>query len=408
LTARKPPAVSSQPASLRLGPSERASRMRQPGWRATEEQVASLRAGGLDVLKVYGMPIRPLPDHVICAIHEVEGEVLVPPPSRGSLALREAIAGKLLAENGAEVDPEAEIVVTNGAMQAINVVCRTLLNPGDEVLIPSPSFFFYGIIELAGGRTVYVPANEGSGWAWDVGSIEEAVTDRTKLLILCNPVNPTGYVVPEATMRSVCRLAQEREIYVLSDESYDRMVYDGVPFTSAAGLHEYRDVLILVQSVTKSYAMSAWRIGYIAANAEISSYFAKLLEWENLYGNEICQRAAAAAISGPQDWLSDIADEFEGYRNEIWPRLTAVPGMSAVKPSATPYLLLNVSELGASGDEVADRLVGDFGVPATGGSHFNAPQHVRIGFGARERSTREELCRRVAEAAASWPGLSRK
>lgn len=305
-------ATSPRPGPPRLGPSERAGSIQQPGWRATEEQLADLRTGGLDVLEVYGMPIRPLPDHVIRAIHEVEAELLVPPPSRGSLALRKAIAGKLAAENGAMVDPDEEIIVTNGAMQAINVVCRTLLNPGDEVLIPSPSFFFYGIVELAGGKTVYVPTEEDSGWAWDVDSIEEAITDRTRLLILCNPVNPTGYVVPEATIRAVCRLAQERGIYVLSDESYDRMIYDRVSFTSAAALHEYRHVLILVQSVTKSYAMSAWRIGYIVANAEISSYFAKLLEWESLYGNEICQRAAAAAISGPQDWLSDIATSSRG------------------------------------------------------------------------------------------------
>jgi aspartate/methionine/tyrosine aminotransferase len=397
------PLSGSQPGPPRLGPSKQAAAIRQPGWRATEAQIADLRSGGLDVLEVFGMPIRPLPDHVIQAIHEVEHEVLVPPPSRGALVLREAIAGKIAAESGATVDPDEEIIVTNGAMQAVNVVCRTLLDPGDEVLVPSPSFFFYGSIELAGGSAVYVPTDEGVGWAWDVDAIAEAITERTKLLILCNPVNPTGYVAPEEVVRALCEVAQERGIFVLADESYDRMVYDGVSFASAARLEEYRDVLILVQSVTKSYAMSAWRVGYIVASEEISGSIAKLLEWEILYGNEVCQRAAAAAISGPQDWLSDIADEFEGYRNEIWPKLTAVPGLSAVRPSATPYILLNVSELGAGGDEFADYLVGDFGVPATGGSHFNAPGHVRLGFGAPKRETREELCRRVTEAAVTWP-----
>jgi aspartate/methionine/tyrosine aminotransferase len=381
---------------------ERVSHLRQPGWRATEEQVADLRSQGFDVLEVYGMPIRPLPEHIVKAVHEVEHELLVPPPSRGLPELREAIAGKMLAENGLTVDSETEILVTNGAMQAVNVVCRTLLNPGDEVLIPSPSFFFYGMVELAGGQPVYVRMKEDARWAWDLDAIADAITEKTKLLILCNPVNPTGYVVPDVSIEAIVRMAADRGVYVLSDESYDRMVYDAVPFHSAARFQEHRDGVILVQSITKSYAMSAWRIGYVVANAELSASFAKILEWEGLYGNVVCQRAAAAAIAGPQEWLSDIADEFEGYRNEVWPRLDAIAGLSAVQPSATPYFLLNVSRLGVAGDAFAESLVRDFGVPATGGSHFDAPDHVRIGFGAPRKDTREELCRRVEEAAGRW------
>jgi aspartate/methionine/tyrosine aminotransferase len=386
------------------GPSDRAAAAHRPGWRATEAQLADLRRRGVDVLEIYGMPVRPMPEHVMQAVRGVEGQVLVPPPSRGIMVLREAVAAKLSAESGMAVDPDREVIVTNGAMQAVNVIFRSLLNPGDEVIVPSPSFFFYGMIELAGGKTVYARMPETAAWAWDVDAVADAITRRTKLIILCNPVNPTGYVVPEKVIRAICRLARKRNIYVLADESYDRMVYDGAPFTSAAALHEYRDVLILVQSVTKSYAMSAWRIGYIVAGAALSDCFAKILEWEILYGNEICQRAAAAAISGPQDWLSDIAGEFEAYRDDVWPALNAVPRLSAVKPAATPYLMLNVTGLGADGDQFAAFLVGEFGVPATGGSHFDAPGHVRIGFGAPSRATREELCRRVAEAAARWSG----
>jgi aminotransferase len=387
--------------------SQKAGQVRRPGWRATEAQLSDLRRRGVDVLEIYGMPVRPLPGHVLSALRSAADRTLVPPPSRGLPELREAIAGKLSAENGATVDPEHEVIVTNGAMQAVNVICRSLLNPGDEVLVPSPSFFFYGMVELAGGQPVYVRMREDAGWSWEVDAIARAITGRTRLIILCNPVNPTGYVVPEPVIRAICGLAREHNIYVLADESYDRMVYDGATFTSTAGLPEYRDVLILVQSLTKSYAMSAWRIGYIVADAGLSDCFAKILEWEILYGNDICQRAAAAAITGPQGWLADIAEEFESYRDEIWPALTAVPGLSAVRPAATPYFLLNVARLGADGDQFAASLVGDFGVPATGGSHFDAPQHVRIGFGAPKRSTRAELCRRVEQAAAMWSSRPR-
>jgi aspartate/methionine/tyrosine aminotransferase len=384
-------------------PSDRAAAVRRPGWRATEAQLSELRHHGVDVLEIYGMPVRRLPGHVVEAIRGIQGQVLVPPPSRGLPVLREAIAAKLAAENGLIADPDREVIVTNGAMQAVNVIFRTLLNPGDEVLVPSPSFFFYGMIELAGGATVYARMPEAAAWAWDTDAIAAAITKRTKLIILCNPVNPTGHIVPEEIIRAICHLARKQGIYVLADESYDRMVYDRIPFTSAAALHEYRDVLILVQSITKSYAMSAWRIGYIVADTVLSDSFAKILEWEILYGNEICQRAAAAAISGPQEWLSDIAAEFEGYRDEVWPVLNATPGLSAVKPAATPYFLLNVTRLGATGDDFAAALVGEYGVPATSGSHFDAPGHVRIGFGASKQSTRQALCHRVAQAAAQWP-----
>jgi aspartate/methionine/tyrosine aminotransferase len=377
----------------------RTRQLRHPGWRATEAQIADLSRRGLDVLKVYGMPMRKLPEHVTLAAQAAAAELLAPPPSRGLAGLREAIAEKLFAENGLRVDPERQIVVTTGAMQAVNVVCRALLDPGDEVVIPVPTFFFYGMIELAGGTPVYVPTDEASGWGWDLDRIEAAITPRTKLLILCSPVNPTGYVVPEPVIRRVFELAEERDFLVLADESYDRMVYDGQPFTSAAKLRQFSDRLILVQSVTKSYAMAAWRVGYVVAADDLVDQFAKVLEWETLYGNTICQRAAEAAIRGPQNWLADIADEFQGYRDDVWPHIAATPGLSCVKPAATPYMLVNVGGLGIGGDQFADRLVQEFGVPATGGSHFEARFHTRIGFGAREKNTRDELWHRIQEAA---------
>jgi aspartate/methionine/tyrosine aminotransferase len=378
----------------------RALRLRQPGWRATESQLADLRSRDLDVLPVLGMPLRQLPDHVVQAVCDASGELLVPPPSRGLLRLREAISTKLARESALEVDPETDVVVTSGAMQAINIVCRTVLNPGDEVVIPSPSFFFYGMIELVGAVPIYVPTDEEQSWAWDLDRIEAAITPRTKLLILCTPVNPTGYVVPESTIRGVLELARSHNFLVLADESYDRMVYDGVAFTSTSRFGDFRDRLILIQSVTKSYAMSAWRVGYLVAEHRLSDEFTKLLEWEVLYGNVVCQVAAAAAISGPQDWLSDIGREFEGYRNDVWPEVASTEGLSCVKPEATPYMFVNVSGLGVDGDDFADTLVQSFGVPATGGSHFGSSDHVRIGFGARDAVHRREIWRRVRAAAA--------
>jgi aspartate aminotransferase len=177
------------------------------------------------------------------------------------------------------------------------------------------------------------------------------------------------------------------------------MVYDGRTFTSAANLRQFSDRMILVQSVTKSYAMAAWRVGYLVGADDLVDQFAKVLEWETLYGNTICQRAAEAAIRGPQTWLADIATEFQRYRDEVWPHVAKTAGLSCVKPAATPYMLVNVSALGISGDQFADLLVQDFGVPATGGSHFEAPFHTRIGFGGRDKSTRDELCHRIEKAA---------
>jgi aminotransferase len=370
----------------------------QPGWRSTEAQMRQLAAEGVDVLTLYGMPIRALPQHVIAAAEDEARRLPVPPPSRGLLELREAIAEKLSREADVDFDAEREILITNGAMQAVNVVCRTLLDPGDEVLMPSPTFFFYGIVELAGGTPVYVPSSENDEWSWNIERLEAAITSRTKLILLCSPVNPTGFVASKEMLTSVFDVAARHDLLVLSDESYDRMVYED-RYVTAARVRQHRDRTILIRSITKSYAMASWRIGYIVSPPELTDAFAKVLEWEVLYGNSICQRAAAAAISGPQEWLQDIASEFKSYRDEIWPEVNAVEGLSVVRPKATPYMFVNVSDLGATGDDFASLLTLRYGVPVTSGRHFVSKDHVRVGFGALEDRTRAELCRRVRLAA---------
>jgi aminotransferase len=383
--------------AIRSPLSRRARQVGRVASRQTAEAVSARVAAGHEVLKLYGAPFWLPPEHVLDAaaetIHDLDGA-----PAAGSLALRRAIAATLERDNGFAVDSEREVLVTNAAMHALSLVFTALLDPGDEVLLPSPVFFFDGLIELAGGVPVHVPGREEEGWRWDVAGLAAAVTPSTKLIVVNTPTNPTGYVASREDLETVVALARERDLLILSDEAYETMLYDGAVHHSIAALPGAKERTVSVFSFTKSYALKQWRLGFIAAPAGITAYLLKLLEWNVLACNHVAQRAAQAALEGPQDWVREVPVRYQRYRDLMMAGLAGAPGITFSVPRGAPFLFLGVGGLGVNGEAFSAFLLDEYGVPTDPGRAFHAPDHVRLPFGGYE-STITEAAARITHAA---------
>lgn len=335
--------------------------------------IAAERAAvGKDLLPLKGSVAAPLPPHVREAVLAALDEHTVTPPSRGHLSLRAAIAASL----PAAADPEREILVTNGAMHALNVVFRALLQPGDEVIVPTPCYFFAGVIERAGGAFVPVAG-------WDPEAIEAAVTPRSRALVLTNPNNPDGHLPTRAEVDELLALASRHGLTIVTDEAYERCIHEG-ELASAWGAPN----VILIRSLGKSVAMPAWRIGFVAAEASFVDACLRELEWDVIRVGHVAQRAAAAALDGPQDWLDEVAAGYRRDRDAAHAAIAAHSVLSAELPAATPFLWLNLGGL-TSQDLLAE------GYPVVDGAAFGAPGYARLPF-AGAVSLRDELRRRLS------------
>lgn len=360
--------------------SERVSELETIGANHTARQAMEFEAKGQRFIPLWGTPNCHPAEHVKQAARDAIDDIRFGRPE-GLVELRKAIAEKLRRENGIPADPETEIVVTYGAMEGLFATLQAVLDPGDEVLCFSPIFFFYGHIHLAGGKAVYVHLDESDGFRWNVAALERAVTERTKLIIINTPQNPTGYAATREDMKTLADVARRHDLLVLCDESYDRFMYDGRKHISFASLPDVADRTVTVFSCTKSYALPMYRTGYVVANADLCRYIKRVHEWITFYPSNICQRAALAAIEGPQEWLHEIPKNFQQMRDVIWEGLNSIEGLSAVAPQGGPYLWLNVSELGVDPDEFSLRLMREQGIETTPARWFQSTGHLRVPFG---------------------------
>jgi aspartate aminotransferase len=352
--------------------------------REVSDRAGELSRQGVDVLPLLGWPSITPPDHLIQAATQAAAST-THPPSSGIPELKEALAGKLCSENGMHLHrPEGQIIITNGAFHALYICLATLLDPGDEVLLFSPSFFFDGIIGLIGGEAHYVPLDRNNGFGFDADALKAAVTKRTKVLLLNTPANPTGHVATLEELKAIMRVAEENDLLVISDESYERMVYDGLSHECIGALPGAESRVITVQSFTKAYAMPQWRVGYIVCPAHFYSHFVKTLEWMVLSCNHVAQRCAWAAVTGPGGWWKAVARDFERKRDIVCSGLDAIEGIQCVKPQGTPFIFPRVRDLGVSGTEFAKYVLENHGIPAVPGAAFQDDDHVRIPFGAED------------------------
>ena len=315
---------------------------------------------GREMLSLKGSIGVPLPPHVREAVTAALDEHTVTPPSRGHLSFREAIARSL----PAPADPERELLVTNGAMHALSILFRALLEPGDEVIVPTPCYFFGGLIERAGGVFVPVPA-----MTWVPAAIEAAVTPRSRALVLTNPNNPTGYLPTRAEVDAMLALAARHDLTVVTDEAYERCIHDG-ELASAWGAAPN---VVLVRSLGKSLALPSWRIGFVAGPPEVVDACLRELEWDVIRVSHVAQRAAHAALDGPQDWLDDLAARYRADRDAAHALVADDPILSSPLPPATPFLWLDLGGISTQNLLAA-------GLPVVDGTAFGAPGHARLPF----------------------------
>jgi aspartate/methionine/tyrosine aminotransferase len=347
------------------------------GSREIEDLVAAAAPPGRLALR--GGPVLPLPLH----LREAAIAALSGPdrrPARGLPELRHALAGILAAETGRPVDAERQLILTNGAMQGLSTVFRSLLAPGDEVVIPVPTFFFDGALKLAGAVPVHVPCREEEGWSWDAGRIGAAVTPRTRMLLVCNPTNPTGFLPRRDDIAALVGLAEMHDLVLVSDESYHYAAYD-FPFTSLASFPDDAGRHVTVRSLSKSHALANWRMGYVHAAAALVDGFAKVVEWECLHCGYVQQQVTLAAVAGPQGWLAGVNDEYRGLRDRVAAAFARSAWLSAVTPAGGTFFFPDLSraEAATGVDGFAQLLA--LGVVTVPGRFFHGAGHVRLPFG---------------------------
>jgi aspartate/methionine/tyrosine aminotransferase len=367
------------------------------GSRATDARIEEIaRNGGgrskPEVLQLRPYPVRQLPQHVVESVERAICDV-VNPSSRGLPDLREAISATLWRELAMCFDPQTEVLITTGSMHALSIAFNALLEPEDEVLVPAPCYFLEGIIEPLGARIVYAPMDETKGYSWDFDLIRSLITPRTKCFFVNTPVNPSGYVLSPADMAEIARLAEKHNLLVIADESYNTMVYDGLVHHSIAALSEMKSRTLLIRSFTKSFSMPGWRVGYVVAHPDLVAAMTNTLEWNVLYGSYITQVAAAAALSGPLDWLAGVAREFQQKRDFLCDGIQDISGLSCVRPSGGPFLFLNISRFGGDSLRISHLLLEEYGIPTTPGVYFHSSEHVRMAFGGGPELLREALSR---------------
>jgi aspartate/methionine/tyrosine aminotransferase len=319
-----------------------------------------------------GTPDLPTPEHVMDAMREgLRGGVIQYTPYDGIAPLREAIAQKLRLENHLEYTAD-HIIVTNGAQEAIYVMCAALLNPGDEVIVTNPYYSAYcNIVALCGGVAVTVPVTPESGWSWDLEALEAAVTKRTKLVIVVSPDNPTGAVVSKATMEGIARLAEKHDFLVVSDELYEKYIYDGAEHFSFARLPGMMERTITVNGFSKSYGMTGWRVGYLAVPAWLKQVATETRHMHSISSPVPTQLGALAALTGPQeDWLERLRTYAE-RRAYLLQRLEGMR-LPFVRTQGSYYVMADIRSSGMDSMSFSSSLIEEHAVRVGPGAVFGS------------------------------------
>lgn len=359
---------------------------------AISGRARELRAEGVDVISFgAGEPDFPTPEHIVAAAaraahdpanHKYSANQGLPP-------LRAAVAAYTKDYSGVDVDP-TEVVVTNGAKQAVFQSFAALVDEGDEVLLPSPHWVTYPAgIELAGGRTVTIPTTPESGFKVSVGDLEEAKTDRTVALVFVSPSNPTGSVYTADEARAIGEWARDNDVWVIADEIYQRLVYDGSDVApSIVASTPGSENWVIINGVAKSFAMTGWRVGWMVGPSDIMDAAARHQSHATSNVANICQHAALAALRGPQETVEEMRRAFDSRRKLMYSMVTGIPGVSCVEPMGAFYVFADVSQ--ALTEEIptsaslGEALIEKAGVAVVPGESFGAPGFLRLSYALGE------------------------
>ncbi len=375
---------------------------------AMSQKSSELKAKGVDVINMaVGEPDFNTPDHIKAAAADaIAADWSRYSPVTGYPDLRSAICGKLLKENGLTYEP-SQIVVSNGAKQAITNTVLALVNPSDEVIIPTPCWVSYPqMVKLAEGTPVTIKAPIEQDFKITAAQLEEAITPRTKLIILCTPSNPTGSVYSAEELRSLAEvIVKHEDLYVISDEIYEHIIYTEKP-VSIATFPGMQERTIVINGVSKAYAMTGWRIGFSAAPAWITKGI-NMLQGQYTSGPcSLSQRAALTAWNASQQCVEDMRKVFERRRNLIVELTRAIPGLEVNVPQGAFYLFPKCSSYyGKSDGEKVIRTSDDLAmyllevghVATVGGDSFGSPECFRMSYATSDDNIKEAL-RRIGEA----------
>lgn len=364
-----------------------------------------MKADGMDVLGfAAGEPDFPTPDNIkMAGISGIVNNATKYTPATGTLQLKEAICHRLQEDCGVSYEP-SQIIVSSGAKHCLYLILRTLVNPGDEVIIPTPAWVSYNeMTKIAGGTPVFIPCPEADNFKLTPEKLEAAITERSKCIMFNNPSNPTGMVYTKEELIALTDICVKHDLYIIADEIYYKLLYDGAEFTSIASLGEaVKERTILVNGVSKSYAMTGWRIGYLAADSRITKVIARYLSHSTGNPSSPAQAASVEALMGTQDTVEVMRQAFEERRNYMVERMNQMPGISCLKPQGAFYVMMNISQLLGKtlyGQQINS--ADDFGdlflkkglvctVPCTG---FGAPEFVRWSYATSMENIKEGLDR---------------
>ncbi|MBP3739239.1 MAG: pyridoxal phosphate-dependent aminotransferase [Muribaculaceae bacterium] len=388
--------------------SERIQALAPSATLAMSQKSAELKAQGVDVINLsVGEPDFFTPDHIKQAARQaIDDNFSFYTPVPGYLSLRKAICEKLRRENGLEFTPE-QIVVGNGAKHELCNAIMAMVNPGDEVIIPTPAWVSYvQMVNLAGGKSVLVPATLDQNFKITPEQLEQAITAKTRLVVLCSPSNPTGSIYSRDELRALADvLARHEQVMIIADEIYEHINYVG-GHESLAQFEAIRDRVCIINGVSKAYAMTGWRIGYLAAPLWLAKAVTKLQGQYTSGASSIAQKAAEAAYNGPQQCVEDMRVAFERRRDLIVSLFKAIPGMRVNVPDGAFYLFPEVSAF--FGKRAGDTVINDAGdlalyllneahVATVSGDAFCCPGYIRLSYATSDDNIRE-AARRIAAA----------
>lgn len=319
-----------------------------------------------------GTPDLPTPDYVLDAVREgMTGGIIQYTAYDGIAPLREAIAKKLREENGLDYSP-ADIIVTNGAQESIFVICGALLNPGDEVIVTNPYYSAYNnIVALSGGVSVTVPVKPETGWSWDLEALEAAITPRSKMIVLVSPDNPTGAVVTRQTMEAVAALAEKHNLIVISDELYEKYIYDGAEHFSFAKIPGMKERTITVNGFSKSFGMTGWRVGYIAVPQWLKQVATEVKHMHSISTAVPSQLGALAALTGPREPWQERLDTYAGRRKYLLERLEAMK-LPYIRTHGSYYVMADVRAAGMDSMSFSSALIEEHSVRVGPGVVFGS------------------------------------
>jgi aspartate aminotransferase len=348
-----------------------------------DSKAKAMKAEGIDVCGFgAGEPDCDTPDHIKAAAQAaIEAGFTKYTPSSGIPELRQAISEKFAADNHLTYKP-SQIIVSVGAKHSCYNAILATCQPGDEVIIPAPYWLSYPeMVRLAGAEPIFVPTREENGWKMTADEFQDAMTPRTKLVIINSPNNPTGAVYSRTELETLVEVAVDEEILMLSDEIYEKLTYDGAEHISVASLsQDAYNLTITVNGFSKAYAMTGWRLGYLGAPDAIAKAVDAIQSHSTSNPASFAQKGGLAALKGSQQSVSDMREEFDMRRQYMVNRLKSMDRVTVVEPKGAFYVLANISALGLNSTNFADRLLSKHHVAVVPGVAFGDDRTVRFSY----------------------------